>query len=87
MNNGKPWHIAKVADLVLAHRCIRYYAGWVEKIRGHTINMDGPFFAYTRKEPVGVVGQVIPWNFPLLMLAWKWGPALAAGCTIVMKTA
>ena len=49
INNGKPAAIAKAADLVLTHRCIRYYAGWIEKIRGHTINMDGPFFAYTRK--------------------------------------
>lgn len=49
--------------------------------------MDGPFFAYTKKEPVGVVGQIIPWNFPILMQAWKLGPALAAGCTVVMKTA
>lgn len=49
--------------------------------------MDGPFFAYTKKEPVGVVGQIIPWNFPLAMLAWKLGPSLAAGCTVVMKTA
>lgn len=51
------------------------------------MNADGPFFAYTTKEPVGVVGQIIPWNFPLLMQAWKLGPALAAGCTVVMKTA
>jgi aldehyde dehydrogenase (NAD+) len=87
MNNGKPAHIAQVADLTLAHRCYRYYAGWPEKIRGQTINMDGPFFAYTKKEPVGVVGQIIPWNFPILMQAWKLGPALAAGCSVVMKTA
>lgn len=87
VNNGKPWHIAKVADLDLSHKCYRYYAGWVDKIRGSTFNADGPFFACTTKEPVGVVGQIIPWNFPLLMQAWKLAPALAAGCTIVMKTA
>jgi aldehyde dehydrogenase (NAD+) len=79
--------VAKAADLTLTHRCYRYYAGWVDKIRGSTIPMDGPFNLSTRKEPVGVVGQVIPWNFPLLMQAWKLAPALAAGCTIVMKTA
>jgi aldehyde dehydrogenase (NAD+) len=87
INNGKPVEVAKAADLTLTHRCYRYYGGWVDKIRGHTIAMDGPFNLSTRKEPVGVVGQVIPWNFPLLMQAWKLAPALAAGCTVVMKTA
>ena len=87
MNNGKPQFIAKIGDLNLTHRCIRYYAGWSEKIRGEVISMDGPFLAYTKKQPVGVVGQVIPWNFPLVMAAWKLGPSLAAGCTVVMKTA
>jgi aldehyde dehydrogenase (NAD+) len=87
INNGKPVEIAKIVDLPLSHRVIRYYAGWVDKIRGHTIAMDGPFNLSTRREPVGVVAQVIPWNFPLLMQAWKLGPALAAGCTVVMKTA
>lgn len=71
----------------MVYRVIKYYAGWVDKIRGHTIPADGPFFAYTKKEPVGVVGQIIPWNFPLAMLSWKLGPALAAGCTVVLKTA
>jgi aldehyde dehydrogenase (NAD+) len=87
VNNGKPFTIAKAADLNLTHKCYRYYAGWVDKIRGHTLNVDGPFNASTRREPVGVVGQIIPWNFPLLMQAWKLGPSLAAGCTVVMKTA
>lgn len=87
INNGKPATIAKAADLTLAHRCYRYYAGFADKIRGSTINTDGPFLTYTKKEPVGVVGQIIPWNFPILMQAWKLAPALAAGCTIVMKTA
>lgn len=87
INNGKPVEVAKAADLTLTHRCYRYYGGWVDKIRGSTIAMDGPFNLSTRKEPVGVVGQIIPWNFPLLMQAWKLGPALAAGCTVVMKTA
>lgn len=87
LDNGKPKHIALAADVNLSHRTYRYYAGWVDKITGSTINADGPFFAYTTKEPVGVVGQIIPWNFPMLMQAWKLAPALAAGCTIVMKTA
>ena len=63
--------------------CFRYYAGWADKIHGQTIPIRGHYFCYTRREPVGVVGQIIPWNFPMLMVAWKWGPALAAGCTVV----
>lgn len=66
---------------------LRYYAGWADKIEGKTVPVRGSFLSYTLRQPVGVVGQIIPWNFPLLMLAWKWGPALAAGCTIVMKPA
>lgn len=66
---------------------LRYYAGWADKIEGKTVPVRGQFLSYTLRQPVGVVGQIIPWNFPLLMLAWKWGPALAAGCTIVMKPA
>ncbi|WP_313805874.1 aldehyde dehydrogenase family protein [Sphingobium sp.] len=71
----------------LAINSLRYYAGWADKIEGATIPARGDVFAYTLREPVGVIGQIIPWNFPLLMLAWKWGPALAAGNTIVMKPA
>ena len=67
--------------------CYKYYAGWADKITGDTIPVNGPFHAYTKKEPVGVAGQIIPWNFPLLMQAWKLGPALAAGATVVMKPA
>jgi aldehyde dehydrogenase (NAD+) len=66
---------------------VRYYAGWADKIQGKTIPIAGDYFCYTRREPVGVVGQIIPWNFPLLMLAWKLAPALAAGNTVVMKPA
>lgn len=66
---------------------IRYYAGWADKIEGKTVPVRGNFLSYTLRQPVGVVGQIIPWNFPLLMLAWKWGPALACGNTIVMKPA
>jgi acyl-CoA reductase-like NAD-dependent aldehyde dehydrogenase len=70
-----------------AVRCLRYYAGWADKIHGQHIPADGNVFVVTRKEPVGVVGQIIPWNYPVLMASWKWGPALATGCTIVMKPA
>ncbi|BBL74360.1 aldehyde dehydrogenase family protein [Methylomagnum ishizawai] len=87
LDNGKPIRDSRNADLPLAIDCLRYYAGWADKLEGKTIPIRGNHFTYTRHEPVGVVGQIIPWNFPLLMLAWKWGPALAAGCTIVMKTA
>ena len=66
---------------------LRYYAGWADKIEGKTVPVRGGFLSYTLQQPVGVVGQIIPWNFPLLMLAWKWGPALAGGNAIVMKTA
>jgi aldehyde dehydrogenase (NAD+) len=66
---------------------LRYYAGWADKVEGRTLPVEGNFLSYTLRQPVGVVGQIIPWNFPLLMLAWKWGPALACGNTIVMKLA
>lgn len=87
LDNGKPIVDARGADLPLVIDVLRYYAGYADKIHGSTIPVSGNFFTYTRKEPVGVVGQIIPWNFPMLMVAWKWGPALAAGCTIVMKPA
>src|SRR5579863_6060950 len=87
LDNGKPLRDSRTADLPLVLDCYRYYAGWADKIEGKTIPVNGPFFCYTRHEPVGVAGQIIPWNFPLLMQAWKWGPALAAGCTIVLKPA
>lgn len=87
LDNGKPIRDSRNADLPLTIDCLRYYAGFADKIHGQTIPVRGKYFTYTRKEPVGVVGQIIPWNFPMLMVAWKWGPALAAGCTIVMKPA
>jgi aldehyde dehydrogenase (NAD+) len=87
LDNGKPIAEARHADLPLVIDCLRYYAGWADKIHGQTIPVRGNFFTYTRREPVGVAGQIIPWNFPMLMVAWKWGPALAAGCTVVMKPA
>jgi aldehyde dehydrogenase (NAD+) len=87
LDNGKPAHVARAADVNLTMACYRYYAGWADKIQGKTIPVNGRYFCYTKHEPVGVVGQIIPWNFPLLMQAWKLGPALAAGCTVVMKPA
>jgi aldehyde dehydrogenase (NAD+) len=87
LDNGKPYRDAATADLPLTIKCYRYYAGWADKVHGKTIPIEGPYFCYTRHEPVGVVGQIIPWNFPLLMQAWKWGPALATGCTVVLKPA
>jgi len=87
LDNGKPVAVARAADLPLTIACYRYYAGWADKVQGKTIPIDGDFFCYTRLEPVGVVGQIIPWNFPLLMQAWKLGPALCTGNTVVMKPA
>src|SRR3982075_1311841 len=93
LDNGKPLTIAKAADVPLAVDLFRYMAGWATKIEGNTIPISVPYtpgakyLAYTLKEPVGVVGQIIPWNFPLLMAAWKLGPALATGCTVVLKPA
>ena len=71
----------------LLNPLFRYYAGWCDKICGQVIPADGGVFSYTRHQPVGVCGQIIPWNYPLSMMAWKLGPALACGCTIVMKPA
>ncbi|MGA2689326.1 MAG: aldehyde dehydrogenase family protein [Candidatus Korobacteraceae bacterium] len=87
LDNGKPLSVARVADVPLAVDLFRYMAGWATKIEGNTIPFSTKFHAYTRREPVGVVGQIIPWNFPLLMAAWKLGPALATGCTVVLKPA
>src|SRR5581483_967665 len=93
LDNGKPLKIARVADIPLAVDMFRYMAGWATKIEGNTIPISVPyapgakFLAYTLREPVGVVGQIIPWNFPLLMAAWKLGPALATGNCVVLKPA
>ena len=93
LDNGKPLKIARAADVPLAVDMLRYMAGWATKIEGHTIPISvlpapgANFFAYTRHEPIGVVAQIIPWNFPLLMAAWKLGPALACGCTVILKPA
>lgn len=93
LDNGKPLAVARAADVPLAADLFHYMAGWTTKLEGSTIPISVPyargakFLAYTRRDPIGVVGQVIPWNFPLLMAAWKLGPALATGNTIVLKPA
>src|SRR5262245_39166250 len=89
LDNGKPLAVARAADVPLTVDMFRYMGGWATKITGSTIPWSAPnrFLSYTMREPVGVVGQIIPWNFPLLMAAWKLAPALAAGCTVVLKVA
>src|SRR5450755_1012286 len=93
LNNGKPIGVARGADVPLAADLFHYMAGWATKIEGSTIPIsvpytpDAQYHAYTRKEPIGVVAQIIPWNFPLLMAAWKLGPVLTTGCTAVLKPA
>ncbi len=93
LDNGKPLGVARAADVPLAVDMFRYMAGWATKLEGTTIPISVPYtpgaqyLAYTLREPVGVVGQIIPWNFPLLMAAWKLAPALASGCTVVLKPA
>ncbi|KAK2970897.1 hypothetical protein RJ640_005254 [Escallonia rubra] len=86
-NNGKPFEQAAKAELPLFVRLFHYYAGWADKIHGLTVPADGPYHVQTLHEPIGVAGQIIPWNFPLIMFAWKVGPALACGNTIVLKAA
>jgi len=90
LDNGKPVTVARAADVALAADIFHYMAGWATKLHGLTIPISisgGNFHSYTRLEPVGVVGQIIPWNFPLLMAAWKLAPALTTGCTVVLKVA
>lgn len=86
LDNGKALSMAKV-DVNMASGCLRYYGGWADKLHGKVIDTDPDTFNYTRHEPVGVCGQIIPWNFPILMASWKIGPALATGNTVVLKTA
>jgi phenylacetaldehyde dehydrogenase len=93
LDNGKPLTVARAGDVALTIDMFRYMAGWATKLEGNTIPLSVPYtpgakyLAYTLREPIGVVGQIIPWNFPLLMAAWKLGPALATGCTVVLKPA
>ncbi|KAI9673071.1 MAG: aldehyde dehydrogenase (NAD(P)(+)) ald5 [Trizodia sp. TS-e1964] len=86
LDNGKAISMAR-EDVSMVVGCLRYYAGWADKIDGKVIDTDNSTFNYTRQEPIGVCGQIIPWNFPLLMWAWKIGPAIATGNTVVLKTA
>ncbi|XP_026470148.1 retinal dehydrogenase 2-like [Ctenocephalides felis] len=86
LDNGKPYGDS-VFDMNCAIDTFKYYAGWCDKIHGNTIPSDFGLTSFTFRQPVGVVGQIIPWNYPILMISWKWGPALAAGCTIVLKPA
>jgi len=86
LDNGKAFSMAKV-DIGMCAGCLRYYGGWADKIEGKVVDTTPDTFNYIKKEPVGVCAQIIPWNFPLLMFSWKIAPAIAAGCTIVMKTA
>ena len=91
LDNGKPLghegQYGSAREVYLVIQFYRYFAGWADKLTGSTIPVDGSnVFCYTRKEPTGVCGSIIPWNFPLLLQAWKLGPALAAGCTVVLKT-
>lgn len=87
LDNGKPFNDAKNIDVPMAIAVIRYYAGWCDKIHGATIPMVGPYFTYTREEPVGVCAGIYAWNFPLALATWKLGPALATGCTMILKPA
>jgi len=92
LDNGKPFSVARVADVPLSADMFHYMSGWATKIEGKhiplsTLAAPGQYLSYTRPEPIGVVGQIIPWNFPLLMAAWKLAPALATGCTAVLKVA
>ncbi|PNF22959.1 Retinal dehydrogenase 2 [Cryptotermes secundus] len=86
LDNGKPLTAANI-DILICANTLRYYAGWCDKIHGQTIPADGTVFSFTRLEPVGIVGQIIPWNFPAALAIWKLAPALATGCTVVLKPA
>ncbi|PNF20742.1 Aldehyde dehydrogenase, mitochondrial [Cryptotermes secundus] len=87
LDNGKPYTAAYAFDVPAASKVLRYFAGWADKNHGKTIPVDGDYFCYTRHEPVGVCGQIIPWNFPILMAAWKLAPALATGNVLILKPA
>src|SRR5712671_1154017 len=89
LNNGKPIVNIRNSDIPNSCEVLRYTAGWATKLTGETLSLAQPgnFHAYTLREPIGVVGQIIPWNAPLMMAAWKLAPALATGCTVVLKPA
>ncbi|KAE8990637.1 Aldehyde dehydrogenase [Phytophthora rubi] len=87
LDAGKPSFLTRVLDVQASLNVLRYYAGWADKIHGSTVPISGPYLCYTKQEPVGVCGQIIPWNFPMIMMAWKLGPALTTGNTVVLKPA
>uniref|UniRef100_A0A667XH62 Aldehyde dehydrogenase 1 family member A1 n=1 Tax=Myripristis murdjan TaxID=586833 RepID=A0A667XH62_9TELE len=87
LDSGKVFLMAFFVDLMATIKTLRYYGGWADKIHGKTIPIDGEYFTYTRHEPIGVCGQIIPWNFPVMMFAWKIAPALCCGNTVVIKPA
>uniref|UniRef100_A0A6Q2XK20 Aldehyde dehydrogenase 1 family member A1 n=1 Tax=Esox lucius TaxID=8010 RepID=A0A6Q2XK20_ESOLU len=87
LDSGKVFLMAYFVDLLATIKTLRYYGGWADKIQGKTIPVDGEYFTYTRHEPIGVCGQIIPWNFPVMMFAWKIAPALCCGNTIIIKPA
>lgn len=87
LDNGKPVAFARALDVDLVINNYRYFAGWADKIHGTVLPSFGPYFTYMRKEPVGVVGAIVAWNFPMMLSTWKLAPALATGCTIVLKSA
>jgi acyl-CoA reductase-like NAD-dependent aldehyde dehydrogenase len=86
LHNGKPLFESRI-DIAMTVETLRYYAGWADKLTGETLPVDGAFFTYTLREPVGVVAAIVPWNFPLNLACWKFAPALAAGCTVILKPA
>src|SRR5256886_83011 len=87
LHNGKPIFESRQIEVPAAAECFQYYAGWADKIHGETVPVKGNYLTYTLREPVGVVAAIVPWNFPLLLTAWKVAPALACGNTVIIKPA
>ena len=87
LHNGKPIFESRQIEIPASAECFQYYAGWADKIHGETIPVKGHHLTYTLREPVGVVAAIVPWNFPLLLTAWKVAPALACGNTVIIKPA
>jgi aldehyde dehydrogenase (NAD+) len=87
LHNGKPISESRHIEIPAAAECLEYYAGWADKVTGETIPVKGNYLTYTLREPLGVVAAIVPWNFPLLLAAWKIGPALATGNTVILKPA
>src|SRR5438105_4350411 len=87
LHNGTPIFESRQIEVPASAECLQYYAGWADKIHGETIPVKGNYLTYTLREPVGVVAAIVPWNFPLLLTTWKFGPALACGTTVIIKPA